>query len=62
MVVERVVRGEGGQVEEWGRQVELLLRLAPFCEGLLSFISHDCLQIGWLALNIWTSSSSALCI
>lgn len=46
-VVQRVVSGEGRQMEEWGQQVELLLRLAPLCEGLLSFISRDCLQLGW---------------
>ena len=47
-VVGKVVRGEVGQGERWGRQVELLLRLGPLCEGLLSFTSQDCLKLGLL--------------
>ena len=45
-VVEKVVRGELRGEEGWGKQVETLLRLAPLCEGLLSFIIPDCLQMG----------------
>ena len=44
-VVGNVVRGKG-QRQGWGRRVEFLLRLAPLCEGLLSSISQDCLQLG----------------
>jgi hypothetical protein len=43
-VVGNVVRGKG-QRQGWGRRVEFLLRLAPLCEGLLSSISQDCLQL-----------------
>lgn len=46
LVVGKVVRGEGRHREGWSRRVELLLRLAPLCEGLFSFISQDCLQLG----------------
>ena len=45
-VVEKVVRGEVGEGEKWARQVELLLRLGPLCEGVLSFASQDCLKLG----------------
>lgn len=47
-VVGRVVRGEVGEGEMWSRQVELLLRLGPLCESLLSFTSQDCLKLGFL--------------
>ena len=46
-VVGRVVRGEVGEGEMWSRQVELLLRLGPLCESLLSFTSQDCLKLGF---------------
>ena len=45
-MVGRVVRGQAGQGERWGQQVELLLRLAPLCLNLLSHISQDCLRLG----------------
>lgn len=46
-VVGKVVRGEVGEGEMWSRQVELLLRLGPLCESLLSFTSQDCLKLGF---------------
>ena len=45
-VVGKVVRGEVGEGEKWSRQVELLLRLGPLCEGVLSLTSQDCLKLG----------------
>jgi hypothetical protein len=56
-VVGNVVRGKG-QRQGWGRRVEFLLRLAPLCEGLLSSISQDCLQLAEKIKLIVTAASS----